>query len=128
MIFEPKAPSSPDTFYPWFVAVVVGCLGVAQQFCLIGREQSSTIECRGPPLPPKIWILLYCYFLKIFATNLPFISTHKHSKSIIHNSIAVFSPEPYSPAGFEPGSSSRTTKYTFHFSIVFFGQHVGRRN
>ncbi len=37
MIFEPKAPTSPETFYPWMVAIVVGCLGVAQQFCLIGK-------------------------------------------------------------------------------------------
>jgi hypothetical protein len=36
-IFEPKAPVIPSNYYPWIMATIVGCLGVAQQFCLIGK-------------------------------------------------------------------------------------------
>lgn len=37
LIFEPKAPIVPQTFYPWIMAVIVALLGVAQQVCLIGE-------------------------------------------------------------------------------------------
>ena len=34
--FEAKIPTFPENFYPWFMAIVIGSLGVGQQFCLIG--------------------------------------------------------------------------------------------
>jgi hypothetical protein len=63
MIFEPKASTSPDTFYPWFVAIIVGCLGVGQQFCLIG-ELIIILSLSYKMLIPFFILAFILYFVK----------------------------------------------------------------
>lgn len=46
MLFEPKAPVVPSDHYPWVMATIVGFLGVAQQFCLIGKDQHDGLSIR----------------------------------------------------------------------------------
>ena len=39
--FETKVPLFPETYYPWFMAIVIGSLGVGQQLCLIGESHRN---------------------------------------------------------------------------------------
>jgi drug/metabolite transporter (DMT)-like permease len=44
LIFNPKAPTLPESPYPWLIAILVACLGMTQQFCLIAalKLESAT--------------------------------------------------------------------------------------
>jgi drug/metabolite transporter (DMT)-like permease len=35
MIFEPRAPTNPGSFFPWMIAEIIAFLGMLQQLCLI---------------------------------------------------------------------------------------------